>query len=120
MPNLNGPCIRSTGDVNRDGAVDLISDSIMGPFFPNSLLWFEAPARGQNTFKRHIITKGQADGRPHYLDFADLNGDGRGDVLVGDSGGGTFTWWENPQNSEAAWIKHEIAKEKQRTSKPPM
>lgn len=99
------------GDVNRDGAVDLISDSIMGPFFPKSLVWFEAPARGQNTFKRHVITKGDADGRPHYLDFADMNRDGRGDVLLGDSGGGTFTWWENPKNSDEAWIKHQIAKE---------
>ena len=98
------------GDVNRDGAVDLISDSIMGPFFPKSLVWFEAPARGQNTFKRHVITKGDADGRPHYLDFADMNRDGRGDVLLGDSGGGTFTWWENPKSDEA-WIKHQIAKE---------
>jgi len=99
------------GDVNRDGAVDLISDSIMGPFFPKSLVWFEAPARGQNTFKRHVITKGDADGRPHYLDFADMNRDGRGDVLLGDSGGGTFTWWENPKKSDEAWIKHQIAKE---------
>ena len=105
-----------TGDINRDGAIDLISDSIMGPFFPKSLVWFETPARGQNAFKRHVITKGEADGRPHYLDFADLNGDGRGDVLLGDSGGGTFTWWENPKNRDAAWIKHEIAKEKGATN----
>jgi hypothetical protein len=99
------------GDVNRDSSVDLISDSIMGPSFPKSLVWFEAPARGQKTFKRHVITKGDADGRPHYLDFADMNGDGRGDVLLGDSGGGTFTWWENPKSSGDAWIKHQIAKE---------
>ena len=109
---INGIHGMWTGDVNRDGAVDLISDSILGPSFPKSLVWFEAPLRGQkNGFKRHIITKGEADGRPHYLDFADLNTDGRSDVLVGDSGGGTFTWWENPKESGAAWAKHQIAKE---------
>ncbi|HTD85852.1 MAG TPA: VCBS repeat-containing protein, partial [Candidatus Binatia bacterium] len=108
---LNGIHGLWTGDVNRDGIIDLISDSIMGPSFPKSIVWFEAPPRGQNTFKRHIITKGDADGRPHYLDFADLNNDGWGDLLVGDPGGGTFTWWENPKNSDGEWIKRQIAKQ---------
>lgn len=114
---LNGIHGLWTGDVNRDGAIDLISDSIMGPSFPKSLVWFETPGRGHtNAFKRHIITKGEADGRPHYLDFADLNDDGRGDLLVGDSGGGTFTWWRNPESTDERWTKHEIAKEKGATN----
>lgn len=87
-----------------------------GTILPEKPRMVRDPARGQNTFKRHSITKGEADGRPHYLDFADLNGDGRGDVLLGDSGGGTFTWWENPKNRDAAWVKHEIAKEKGATN----
>jgi len=107
---LNGIHGIWTGDVNGDGRKDLIADSIMGPLFPKSLAWFETPRSGGGSFKRHVITKGEADGRPHYLDFADLNGDGRGDVLVGDSGGGTFTWWENPAGDQP-WTKHTIAKE---------
>ena len=106
---LNGIHGMSTGDVNGDGRKDLISDSIMGPLFSKSLVWFETPANKQGSFQRHIITKGDADGRPHYLDFSDLNGDGRGDVLLGDSGGHTFTWWEN--SGEQSWTKHPIAKE---------
>jgi putative heme-binding domain-containing protein len=98
------------GDVNNDGAKDLIADSIMGPRFAKSLGWFETPVGGAASFKRHMITEGGADGRPHYLDFADLNGDGRGDVLVGDSGGGTFTWWEQCERGRP-WLKHLIAKE---------
>lgn len=100
-----------TGDVNRDGRKDLISDSIMGPMFAKSLAWFETPSNKQGLFQRRIITKGGADGRPHYLDFADLNADGRGDLLVGDSGGHTFTWWENSGNADQAWTKHAVAKE---------
>jgi hypothetical protein len=99
-----------TGDVNGDGRRDLLADSIMGPFFPRSLAWFETPPRGGNDFKRHIITRDGADGRPHYLEFADVNGDGRGDLLVGDSGAGTFTWWENA-GGDGAWTKHRIAQE---------
>jgi len=108
---LNGIHGLWTGDVNGDGRNDLLADSIMGPHFPKSLAWFQTPTRGNGLFSRHIITKEGADGRPHYLDFADLNGDGRGDLLVGDSGAGSFTWWENPATTNAAWTKHQIAKE---------
>ena len=99
-----------TGDVNGDGSKDLMADSIMGPLFPKSLGWFQTPVQGESAFKRHIISNGGADGRPHYLDFADLNADGRGDLLVGDSGGGTFTWWEQGSANQS-WTKHLIAKE---------
>ena len=105
-----------TGDVNGDGAKDLVADSIMGPLFPNSLAWFQTPPRGATAFTRHVITKSGTDGRPHYLDFADLNGDGRGDVLLGDSGGGTFTWWEQRTGVDHPWTKHLIAKEKGATN----
>ena len=100
-----------TGDVDGDGAKDLLADSISGPLFAKSLAWFQTPPRGESSFKRHIITQGGADGRPHYLDFADLNADGRGDLLVGDSGGGTFTWWKQGAGTDQLWTKHSIAKE---------
>jgi len=108
---LNGIHGLWTGDVNGDGRKDLLADSIMGPQFPRSLAWFETPARGGKMFQRHLITKEGADGRPDYLDFADLNRDGRGDLLVGDSGDGTFTWWENPATTNVMWTKRQIAKE---------
>ena len=113
---LNGIHGLWTGDVDGDGTKDLVADSIMGPLFPNSLVWFQTPRRGESSFKRHVITKGGADGRPHYLDFADLNGDARGDVLLGDSGGGTFTWWEQGVGADQPWVKHTIAKEKGATN----
>ena len=101
---LNGTHGLTVGDVNGDGVPDLIADSILGPSFPNSVVWFQVPSG-----ERHVVAQNAADGRPHYLDFAYMNSDGRGDILLGDSQGGTFTWWE--QQKDRTWLKHLIAKE---------
>ncbi len=113
LNGIHGLCV---GDVNRDGKSDLISDSISGPFFANSVAWFELPTGARGEPRRHVVTKSGADGRPHYLDFADVNNDGRGDILLGDSGGGTFTWWERANDVSAPWTRHLIAQEKGATN----
>ena len=110
---VHGLCI---GDVNQDGRPDLIADSISGPALANSVVWFQTPGPGQEVMLRQTVTQGGADGRPHYLDFADLNGDLRGDVLLGDSGGGTFSWWEHRAVAAEPWVKHLIAQEKGATN----
>jgi hypothetical protein len=110
---LNGIHGLHAADVNGDGRTDVIADSISGPAFPNSLAWFDLAAPGGP--RRAIVTPAGADGRPHYLDFADLDGDGRGDILLGDSGGGTFTWWQRGAADEP-WTKHRIAQEKGATN----
>ena len=106
---LNGIHGLSVGDLNGDGRPDLVADSIMGPSFQNSLVWFQAPMRGRGQIERHVITRGGADGRPHYLDVADLDGDGRNEVLLGDSQGGTFTWWQQNADGVGPWRKSRIA-----------
>lgn len=102
------------GDVNRDGTLDLLADSFAGPHLESSLAWFPAPKTGavQITMPRRMITTGRATGRPHYMDFADINRDGRGDVLLGASTEGSFTWWEQPADLNKEWTRHLIAMER--------
>ncbi|WP_414662103.1 FG-GAP repeat domain-containing protein [Horticoccus sp. 23ND18S-11] len=80
------------------------------------MAWFRAPAKGATGFERGLVTRSGADGRPHYLEFGDVNGDGRGDVLLGDSGAGTFSWWERGASGAGEWTKHLIAQEKGATN----
>lgn len=112
---LNGIHGIHVGDVDDDGRPDIISNSISGPAFPNSVAWLRLPGSAAGAVQREVVTQAGADGRPHYLDFADIDGDGRGDVLLGDSGAGTFTWWKRGAPGEA-WTKHRVAQEKGATN----
>jgi len=102
-----------TGDVNGDGAPDLIANAFAGPHLESSLAWFPAPKSGaaEKGMPRRMITTGKATGRPHYMDFADVDGDGQGDVLLGASAEGSFTWWKRPEDLDREWARHEIARE---------
>lgn len=113
---LNGIHGLAVADFNADGRTDLVADSINGPFFANSLLWFSSVRGHKPGFTRNIVTRGGADGRPHYMDTADVNGDKRLDILLGDSQGGTFTWWEQPGDPQSDWKKHRIAQAKGATN----
>ncbi len=110
---LNGIHGLHAADVNGDGRPDVIANSISGPAFPNSLAWFDLAAPGGP--QREVVTRAGADGRPHYLDAADIDGDGRTDILLGDSGAGTFTWWRRGDPGEP-WTKHRIGQEKGATN----
>ncbi len=107
-----------TGDVDGDGATDLIANSgqPVGPW-ANSVVWYDVPKEPLEvkTWPRYVAGKGDAPGLTHYLGLGDLNGDGRADILTAAKGGpqaepGTgewFGWWEAPANPRTnGWKKH--------------
>lgn len=99
------------GDVDGDGHDDLLADAFAGPHLESSLAWYQSVKGTSKPMPRHIITDGKATGRPHYMDFADINADGRGDVLLGATTEGSMTWWEQPADPTSEWTRHLVAME---------
>ncbi len=106
---LHGVHGLALGDVDADGKLDLIAGSFEGPHLKDSLAWFRGGMK--QAPKRRMITNGGATGRPHYMDFADVDNDGLGDVLLGASSEGSFTWWKQPRDRNLPWQRHVIALE---------
>lgn len=109
-----------TGDVDKDGRLDLLANSAQpgGPF-PTSLVWYGVPPNPRDAagWQRNVFAQGDAPGLSHYLGFGDVNGDGRPDAASAAKGGPTavpntgdwFAWWEAPSDPRQAWTKHLIA-----------
>ena len=109
-----------TGDVNRDGRLDLIANSgrdAGATEVPNSIVWLEIPAdpRGAKSWIRHVFADRDAPGASHYMGFGDVNGDGRPDIACAAKGGERypggewFAWWEQPDDPASTWKKHVLA-----------
>lgn len=117
---INGTHCLITGDVDRDGKLDLIANSgrASGTPFTEALTWLEIPEKPHQAkaWIRHVYaSSGQAPRNSHYAGFGDVNGDGRPDIAYGAKGigdpvkGGWFAWWEQPATPTGEWKKHLLA-----------
>lgn len=93
----------AAGDLDGDGQPDLVTANVLGPNFPKSVSWWPG-----SSGERKFIKEENAGGRPHYVEVADLNGDGKADVALG-SGNGWSVYlqgetsgdWEHQEVGEA-------------------
>src|SRR5579862_5780349 len=87
-------------DVDGDGRPDLICNDPVA----KEVIWMQAPTRkGDTAWTRHVIAKGDigVDRYTHGLGFADMNHDGRPDVII------TKGWWEMPDDPrQPGWTFH--------------
>jgi FG-GAP-like repeat len=76
-------------DINGDGRPDLVCNDPEA----RQMIWMELPSLpGDTLWKRHIISTGDlgTNRYTHGLGYADMNGDGRSDIII------TRGWWERP------------------------
>jgi hypothetical protein len=111
-------------DIDRDGDIDVIGGSVA----ETRMLLFENPGGRAPSFRTHSMTiEGTSltgDQRPanrradagalvsgFNMDFADLSGDGRLDIVTFEFArlvGRTIVWLEQPASLSGAWRLHEI------------
>ena len=92
--------------VDLDGDGDL--DIVVGSRGEGRLVFFENVGNGGLAFREHAIGINGARAAGFNLEYADLNRDGRLDI-IGAANGGLF-WFEQPQRIDDGWNAHFIGR----------
>jgi len=88
------------GDLNGDGRPDITSAAKVGKD-GEWFAWWEQPKNGKEPWTKHMLATGE-DGATNPL-VADVNGDGKMDVIASRGHGVGLVWFEGP-----GFGKHEI------------
>ena len=88
--------------VDLDGDGDL--DIVIGSRGEERIAWFEN--LGDMAFKEHAIGTIGMHAHGFNMDYADLNGDGRLDIISLTRAG--VAWFQQPKNIDDGWIAHPI------------
>jgi hypothetical protein len=100
----------ATGDLDGDGRIDIVGSTHARPDLPGrEVAWWRNPGEGRAGWVKRVI--GSTPLEIDRVRVADLNQDGRLDVIVTDTdyqtGTGHLYWFE--QQPGGAWVRHTIA-----------
>jgi hypothetical protein len=89
-------------DVNRDGWTDVVQFDFPG----RAGYWYENPRGGDGPWTRRVVHPAVASESPQ---LADVNGDGREDLLFVDAAARQMVWMEPPAKvGDTSWTRHVI------------
>jgi hypothetical protein len=118
-PNMGGFNL-SYADLNGDGRLDIIGAA------SNKMVWIEQPADFDDAWNSHPIGSFLPDSITG-IEVADIDGDGDQDLISGsysrgprtgdgdvdiDDSLGRIGWFENPNNANSLWTRHDISRRK--------
>ena len=90
-------------DVNQDGRIDVIRISLPG----EEAVWYENRGDRAGDWPMHLILAHAGNESPM---MADIDGDGRNDLLCNDPVAREMVWMESPRKKgDSAWTRHLIA-----------
>ncbi len=92
-------------DVNGDGRVDVLSASASN----NKIAWYKNGGGTPPSWTSHTITTSASDAQSVFA--ADVNGDGRVDVLSASWDDDTIAWYRNGGGSTPSWTTRTITTE---------
>jgi hypothetical protein len=110
-------------DLSGDGRLDIVTFEFTR-LVGRSMVWLEQPATKDGVWQLHAIGDYAPD-EVVGLITADINGDGRPDVMTGGYSGGArdadndrsptavsgrLAWYENPGDMTKPWIRHDISR----------
>lgn len=115
-----GGSVAAFADLNGDGRLDAVVCGVS-----DQVIWLEQPSSPEKSWRAQTISRVAPD-VPGGVSIADINGDGRPDIMVGTlsegpesedrkdlnpgASAGRLAWLENPGKTGGAWKKHDICR----------
>lgn len=97
-------------DLDSDGDLDVVGGSVA----ENRIMWFENTTEDEIRFVEHAVEiEGTSGSGPRgvtgfNMDFVDLSGDGRPDIILTNEYYRQLIWLEQPDASDGIWLPHYI------------
>jgi hypothetical protein len=106
-------------DMDGDGRVELAAGSNWpeGPLHDSVLPYRAASDPSAATWPRDVVSLHEAPGLTHYLAFGELDGDGRGEIVLGAKVGNYLAAWSRPAGA-SAWQKRVVSADEPGASNP--